>query len=89
MKHPETVEGYSLDELAIAIGNLQYDKTASFLEKLADDLKRQADADHSKGRVHLAKELYATAEKIYGAKEKMYAAWKICEPYMVKTPRIE
>ena len=61
---------------------MAYDQTASFIEKLADDLKRQADADNARGRIKLAKELYAAAEKMYGARDKMHLAWKICEPYM-------
>lgn len=84
MKHPTTVTGYngSLDELAKAIGNMQYDKTAEFIEKLADDIKRQADADTQKGRAQLASRLYQTAEELYSARDKMLEAWKICKPYM-------
>lgn len=82
--HPKHVEGFtgSLDELARSIGNMTYDQTASVIEKLADDIKRQADADFIRGRHKLARELYATANKLYEAKDKMSAAWKICEPYM-------
>ena len=85
-KHPRTVEGYegSLDELAQAIGIMTYDETASFIEKLADDLKKQANADLGRGRKKLSSELYATANKLYEARDKMYAAWKTCEPYMTK-----
>lgn len=83
-KHPKHVEGFegSLDELAKAIGNMNYDKTASFIEKLAADINRQADADLSRGRKKLASELYATANELYQAKNKMDLAWKICKPYM-------
>ena len=83
-KHPRHVEGFkgSLDELAKSIGNMTYDQTASFIEKLADDIKRQADADLSRGRKKLASELYKTANKLYQAKDRMDLAWKICEPYM-------
>ena len=83
-KHPRNVEGFegSLDELAKSIGNMAYDQTTSFIEKLADDIKRQADADLKRGREKLATELYATADELYQARDKMYLAWKICEPYM-------
>ena len=82
--HPKHVEGFtgSLDELARSIGNMTYDQTATVIEKLADDITRQADADFLRGRHKLARELYATANKLYEAKEKMNTAWKICEPYM-------
>lgn len=71
-KHPRYVEGYkgSLEQLAEAIGNMAYDQTASFIEKLADDLKRQADADSARGRRKLASELYATANELYEARDK-------------------
>ena len=83
-KHPTHVEHYagSLEELAKAIGNMTYDQTASFIEKLANDIHRQADADSKKGRIKLASELYLTADKLYQARTKMYDAWNICEPYM-------
>ncbi len=82
--HPRTVKGYegSLEQLVHAVGNMTYDQVASFIEKLADDFKRQADADKNRGRIKLAKELYAAAEKMYEARDKMHLAWKICEPYM-------
>jgi len=83
-KHPRNVVGFegSLDELAKSIGNMTYDQTSSFIEKLADDIKRQADADLARGREKLATELYATANELYLARDKMDLAWKICEPYM-------
>ena len=83
-KHPKTVKGFqgSLDELAKSIGNMTYDQTSSFIEKLANDIKRQADADFQRGRVKLASQLYATADELYHARDKMNVAWNICEPYM-------
>lgn len=83
-RHPKHVEGVncSLEQLAGAIGNMTYDQTASFIEKLADDIKRQADADFARGRTQLASKLYATAKDLYRAKENMDLAWEICIPYM-------
>lgn len=83
-KHPRNIEGFegSLDQLAKSIGNMTYDQTASFIEKLSDDIRRQADADLARGRINLASELYATANELYRARDKMDLAWKICEPYM-------
>ncbi len=85
-KHPRNVEGFegSLDQLARSIGNMTYDQTASFLEELAEDIKRQGDADLERGRTKLASELYVAANELYQARDKMYLAWKICEPYMKK-----
>ena len=83
-KHPSHVEGYegTLEELANAVGNMTYDQTATFIENLAEDINRQADADLKRGRIKLANELYNTAEKLYQAKEEMDKAWEICLPYM-------
>lgn len=83
-KHPREVEGFEglLDQLAKSIGSMAYEQTAYFIRKLADDIKRQADADSARGRIKLASELYSTANKLYEAKERIDLAWKICEPYM-------
>jgi hypothetical protein len=80
--HPREIKGFSLEELAKSIGNLSYDQTALFIEKLADDIKSQADADSARGRKKLATELYATANELYSARDRMNVAWKICKPYM-------
>lgn len=84
MKHPVKVENYngSLDELVKELGNLSYDVLSSFVAKLADDIKRQADNDDSRNRKKLAGKLYLTAEELHDAKEKLDEAWKICKPYM-------
>jgi hypothetical protein len=83
-KHTKFVEGFqgSLDDLAKSIGNMTHDQTAVFIEKLADDIKRQADNDLAKGRKQLANKLYQTSNELYKAKVEMDSAWKICEPYM-------
>jgi len=81
--HPKKIDGFdSLEDLAFAIGNMTYDQTASFIEKLADDIKRQADDDFVKGRKKLASELYSTADALYKSSNEMYKACDICKPYM-------
>ena len=83
-RHPTNVKGFegSLEELAKNIGNMTYDRTALFIEELAEDIKRQADADLGRGRKKLATQLYETSDKLYQAKDLMNEVWKICEPYM-------
>ena len=83
-KHPKHVEGFegTLDELAVAIGNMSYDQFAYLTNKLTEDLRRQADVDLSRGRKKLASQLYAAAESFDEARKQMDSVWKTCEPYM-------
>ncbi len=83
MRHPNKVEGYeTLEDLAKAVGNMSYDKVSEFLEKLAEDIERQADADYQRGRVKLSSKLYKTSKRLHRSKNSMDEAWKICKPYM-------
>ena len=68
--------------LAKAVGNMAYDVTSSFIERLADDLWRQADADLKRGRPKLADKLYTASKALYTAKNAMDEAWEICRPHM-------
>ena len=83
-KHPRHIEGFngSLEQLAKSVGNMTYDQTALFIEKLADDIMEQANADSKNQRTKLAHELYSTASELYKAADKMNNAWEICKPYM-------
>lgn len=82
--HPKNVRGFdgSLEELAKSIGNMAYDQTALFIQKLADDIRRQADADLARGRRRIAYRLYEASNKLYQARDEIDLAWKICKPYM-------
>ncbi len=90
-KHPDYVEGFngSLEELAKAVGKMSYDAASSFLEKLAEDLKKQADSDLARGRTKLAKEMYQAVEYLQEAKKYINKSWKICEPYTEKYSKNE
>lgn len=82
-KHPNHLNiNLSLDELARQIGNLSYDKTAEFIDYLAQDLKRQADADSQKQRKKLSSKLYNAVNELNNAKSSIDSAWQICKPYM-------
>ena len=84
MKHPSIVIGWngSLAELAQAVGNMSYDQTTRFIDLLADDIRKQANNDWTRGKTRLAAELYKTADALFEATVKMDDAWKICERYM-------
>ena len=83
-KHPTTVAGYdgSLNDLAVAVCSMTYDQLAIFLQKMSDDLERQAKADSKRGRKKLAKNLYCSVIALSQAKDKIDEAWRICEPFM-------
>ena len=83
-KHPRDVKGFNgnLEELAQNIGNMQYDCTANFICALADDIRKQANADKNRGRLKLASRLYETSQELYKSSEAMQKVWKICERYM-------
>jgi len=86
MKHPIKIESFeSLEDLAKAIGNMRYDKLAEFVEKLSDDLEKQAEADRKKDRIKLSNELYAAALRLRPVYDRIYEAWRISEPYMRDT----
>lgn len=84
MKHPRNVEGYngSLEELAKAIGNMSYDQVAIFLEKLAEDLNNQAEADKKRKRINLSTELLKASFSVKESALSINNAWQICKPFM-------
>jgi hypothetical protein len=86
LKHPNNIDGFNgtLDELAQKIENMQYDKTAEFIDSLADYTKIRADTDKTKGREKLSSHLYEAVEELYKARDAFQRAWKTCEPYMKK-----
>jgi len=70
-KHPRTVIGFSgtFDELGYDISNSSYKDLVFFLDKMGDDLLRQADADWKRSgaeeRKKLAAQLYNAANNLY------------------------
>ena len=83
-KHPKTVEGFNgtLEELAKAVGKMEYGSVEEFLEYLRSDIQKQADNDAENDRVILAQALWNAAIGLYQAKAYMGRAWQISKPYM-------
>lgn len=83
-KHPDHVPGYegSMQDLAQAVGNMRYDKVVEFLDALAQDLKRQADADWNGGRTFLGDWLLGAYHEVAEARRCMEKAWEVCKPHM-------
>ena len=84
MKHTKKVKNYSEshETLAESIGDLYYDSLADFLLLLADKMHRDGEADKDRGRVKLAKELFACSRKLQEAAKHIDIAWDICKPYV-------
>ena len=60
-KHPVNVKGFdSLEELAIQVGSMRYDKLAEFLQYLSEEIARQQEKDRQVGKTKLA----ADSEKL-------------------------
>lgn len=83
-KHPTSVEKYpgSLEDLAIDLKNMRYDKLTEFLGYLAKHVKLEADNDVANGKIKLPITLYTASNHIYAAQEEIDSAWKISKPYM-------
>ena len=87
-KHPKTVEGFNgtLEELAKAVGKMEYGSVEEFLEYLRTDIQKQADNDAENNKVNLAQALWNAAIGLYQAKYYMGRAWQISKPYMKDHP---
>lgn len=81
-KHKATLDGYKIEELAEAIGDLRYDALQNFLECLSGKLYRDSQKDSEAGRVKLAGELECASQKVWDASESIAMAWTISKPYM-------
>lgn len=82
--HCEDLERFpgTLAELAGAIGDLQYDALASFLQSLANKLATDAAADAQRGRHKLAHALRDSAAGVSAAAAAVERAWTISAPHM-------
>ena len=83
-KHPDKVLGWdgTLEELAIAIENMRYDKTVEFLVHLAECFRKRSVEDRRMGRVSLSNALYNVYTRTSVVSEYVKDAWKVCQPYM-------
>lgn len=83
-KHPTSVEKYlgSLEDLALDLKNMRYDKLTEFLGYLAKHVEAEADKDAANGKIKLPLRLYAASKLLYDAQEEIDSAWKISKPYM-------
>lgn len=76
MKHDTKIDyPGGFDKLTTDLGNLSYDALGEFLEKLAQKITKDAQADETRERYQLANQLTYSTKHIKNA-------WKICEPFM-------
>jgi hypothetical protein len=94
-EHAVTVTGYKgdLQQLAQEIGRLRYDALACFLQALADEMARQAAADHKRARVQLALKLEGLVKELLAAGMTTHDVWQLCRRHaaaeIARTPEID
>jgi hypothetical protein len=83
-KHPLNVPGWegSLEELANAVENMRYDKTAKFIFYLSRALSARARRDRFSKKFKLSNQLSSCACALEMAANSVRLAWEICEPFM-------
>jgi len=82
-KHKKKLSNYtgSFEQLANELGDLTYDSLAIFLKELSIKLSKDGDADFSRGRQKLSKNLKEAANNLFISSDFIDKAWNICEPY--------
>lgn len=83
-KHPTSIPKWpgTLEELAYAVENMRYDKTALFLVHLKKAFMKRCEADHKAGKDKLSHKLSDVAAHINVAASYAIEVWEICKPYM-------
>ena len=80
MKHPIKIDGYSdLEQAAIAVGKLRYDKLAEFFLFLKEEMERQRVVDEHVGKAQLADDAYWLIDSIADAQmdaEELFQKYK-------------
>ncbi len=67
-KHSTKIDGYdTLEDAAIAVGKLRYDKLAEFFLLLKEEMERQQEKDEQVGKVKLAEDVDWLIESINDA----------------------
>lgn len=84
MKHPTNIPGWegNLDELAIAIENMRYDKTIEFVERLESAISYRAIMDKRAGRKKLASQLFLAQISLQSLQRNLRMAWALCKSHM-------
>lgn len=81
-KHATEIPGYSLEELAIKLGDLRYDQLSDFLQLLATKLFSDAEADRQRARLYLFDSLNRAGSALLYSHRAVEYAWKLSKPHM-------
>lgn len=86
-KHLDHIPGWpgTLEELAIAVEAMSYDKTLEFLTHLATCFSKRSAIDREQGRHNLANALYNAFTRTVVVASYVEDAWNICKPFMGKS----
>ena len=78
MRHPAYIVGCSttIEEFAINVAEMPFDKTSFFISRLADNLEWQAHNDAFRGRKLLSDRLYETRDCCNEIADSMKSIWK-------------
>lgn len=85
-EHPTEINGWesSLPQLAQEIHRLRYDRVEEFYRHAAEELRRQAKNDRSKGRAKLAALLEEAARLAEYQQEGFAEIYALCKPHMTE-----
>lgn len=83
-QHPVKIDKYdgSLEQLAIELGDLQYDVLGELLTRLSLKLQQDAAKDIDRGREKLGNNLFDAGKSILDSAMSIGLAWEICEPHI-------
>lgn len=79
-KHPTKINGYdTLEDAAIAVGKLRYDKLAEFMDHLRKEMERQQNNDELAGKFNLADDtehLIQSIHSVYFEASELFEEYK-------------
>ena len=80
-RHPLTVNGLSVKELAREVANLRYDALGEFLTELKDCFQGDSVKDRERGNNQVAKYLNLMSNMTKDVQFQASKLWKVCKPH--------
>jgi hypothetical protein len=87
-QHPLSVTRYdgSLEEMAVDMLRMRYDKVSEFFSHCLTEIHRQAASDFIHGKPQLSKELDDAAQECLELREQFARIYRLCRRYMPGAP---